>query len=572
MVAPKYRLKRHGRRLCVALALLLSCAFAHADGPAPEAIDAAIDKLVTLDPATLAAKLKEYASQAEAWQAEANTLKQKADEIENHSKELATRVEALKERAKALGMALGEPATTMVAEAAPAAAPSMEMQAQAEAAAPKVNFQEHILPILKQRCVKCHNQDSAKGGLVVDTYASLMEGGSSGAVIAAGQPDSSRLFKLVSRAEEPYMPPSGDPLTAEQLALIKDWIQSGAPQDANSKVAAAEAMGAEKKDVYVAAAIVDGPPPMPEVALQAPAAELAKRVVARAVATSPRAPLAAVAGYKQVLLYNLADYKLLGALPFPEGEIYTIAFSVNGELLLAGGGVEGDSGRVVVWNVRKAERAGVYGEEYDTILAADVSPDHKLLALGGPSKKVKVYSLADGALAYKLEDHTDWITSIKFSPDGELLATADRAGGLLLWQAANGRAVEALRGHTGAINDLGYSADSALLASAGADGTVRLWDTWKYAQTASISAHPGGALSVAFSAANELVTTGIDGLTKRWDTGGKNLATYEKLADWGYQARFGNAGALVLAGTWTGEVSVWDLAGARVATMSTNAS
>lgn len=561
------------RSMCALLAAAACCVFARADGPAPEAVDAAIDKLVALDPATLAGKLKEYAVQAEAWQSEANALKQKADEIEAQSKELAARVEALKERAKALGMALGEPEKTMMAEAAaPAPAAPMEMEAQAESAAPKVNFQDHVLPIFKQRCVKCHNQDTAKGGLVVEAYAALMEGGSSGAVIVAGQPDASRLFKLVSRAEEPYMPPSGDPLPAEQLALLKEWIQSGAPADANSKVAAAQSMETEKKDVFVAAAIVDGPPPMPEVALPAPGPELAKRVVARGVATSPRAPLAAVAGYKQVLLYNLADYSLLGALPFPEGEIYTITFSVNGELLVAGGGVEGDSGRVVVWNVRKGDRAGVYGEEYDTILAADVSPDHKLLALGGPSKKVKVYSLADGALAYKLEDHTDWITSIKFSPDGELLASADRAGGLLLWQAANGRAVEALRGHAGAINDLNYSADSALLASAGVDGTVRLWDTWQYKQTASISAHAGGALSVAFSAANELVTTGIDGLAKRWDASGKNLATYEKLADWGYQARFGNGDALVLAGTWTGEVSVWDLAGTRVATMSTSAS
>ncbi|MFA6242972.1 MAG: c-type cytochrome domain-containing protein, partial [Candidatus Hydrogenedentales bacterium] len=452
------------------------------------------------------------------------------------------------------------------------AAPAMQMEAPAEGAAPKVNYQDHVLPILKARCAKCHNQDTAKSGLVVDTFAGLMEGGSSGAVIVAGQPDASRLFKLISRAEQPYMPPSGDPLPAEELALIKEWIQSGAPADANAKVAAASTMEAGKTEVFVAAAIVDGPPPMPEVALATPSPELAKRVVARGVATSPRAPLVAVAGYKQVLLYSLADYKLLGALPFPEGEIYTIAFSVNGELLLAGGGVEGDSGRVVVWNVRKAERAGVYGEEYDTILAADVSPDHTMIALGGPSKKVKVYSLADGALLYKLEDHTDWITSLKFSPDGELLATADRAGGLLLWQAANGRAVEALRGHTGALNDLGYSADSTLLASAGADGTVRIWDTWQYKQNASIAAHPGGALSVAFSAANELVTTGSDGLTKRWDVTGKNLATYEKLADWGYQARFGNADALVLAGTWTGDVSVWDIAGNRVATMSTNAS
>jgi hypothetical protein len=146
-----------------ACAILASCLFAHADGPAPEAVDAAIDKLVALDPAALTAKVKEYAGQADAWQSEATALKQKADELENQSKALAARVEALKERVKALGMAFGEPANAMVAAAATAApaAPAMQMEAPAEGAAPKVNYQDHVLPILKARCAKCHNQDTA---------------------------------------------------------------------------------------------------------------------------------------------------------------------------------------------------------------------------------------------------------------------------------------------------------------------------------------------------------------------------------------------------------------------------
>ena len=304
------------------------------------------------------------------------------------------------------------------------------------------------------------------------------------------------------------------------MAKIKSG-SLGAPADANTKMAKAEDAPKEAAQVFVAAAIVDGPPPMPEAALPAPAPENAKRVVARAIATNPRSPLMAVAGYKQVILYDLEKHTILGALPFPEGEIFSLAFSVSGELLVAGGGVSGDSGCAVVWNVRKADRAGKFGEEYDAVMACDISPDHSKIAIGTPAKKVKVFNVADGAQLYKLEDHTDWIYSVKFSPDGELLATADRSGGLLLWQAANGRTVEALRGHTGAIHDLCFSNDSALLASASADGTVRLWDTWKYTQAGQFAAHAGGVLSVDFADNNELVTTGIDGQTNRWDTAGR---------------------------------------------------
>jgi mono/diheme cytochrome c family protein len=544
----------------------------HSDPPAPEAVDAAIDQLVALDPAVVKARMDEYQKQSDALAAEAAALKQQADALDQKVTGIGVQLEQLKAVAAALNTAFGggEMAMAKTDAPAPTVEPAMEMKSE-EAAAPAVNYQDHILPIFKERCAKCHNLDTRRSGLAVDTYANLMEGGSSGAVIAAGQPGDSRLFRLISGQEEPKMPPSGDALTAEQLALIEQWIQIGAPVDAKAKVAMKTAEEPAKETaVFVAAQIVDGPPPMPEATLPAPAPELAKSVVARAVAASPRAPLAAVAGYRQVLLYDLSSYTLLGALPFPEGEIYAMTFSVSGEVLVAGGGIDGDSGRVAVWNVRSGERVGTYGEEYDSIMAVDISPDHRMLALGGPSKTVKVYSVEDGSLLYRLTDHTDWIYAVKFTPDGELLASADRSGGLLLWQAANGRAVEALRGHAGAINDLSYSADSVLLASASNDGTVRLWDTWEYKQVRSFNAHGGGVLSVDFSAANELVTTGVDKLTKRWDSAGKELAKYEPLQDWGYAARFGAQGSLILAGSWTGRVAVWDVAsGSQVAEVYT---
>jgi WD40 repeat protein len=358
-------------------------------------------------------------------------------------------------------------------------------------------------------------------------------------------------------------------LSDAQIALLREWVNLGAPKNSGSKVMLAKETSTDVGQMYVAAEIVDGPPPMPEVPLPL-FVENPPRIPARAIATNPRSPLMAVAGYRQVMLYNLEDNSLIGALPFEEGEIETLTFSVNGELLVAGGGAPGKSGCAVVWQVRSGERLGKYDEGYDTVLAVDISPDHRLLAVGGPNKTVSVYSTANGERVYKIEDHTDWIYSVKFTPDGEVLATADRAGGLFLWQAANGRAVEQLRGHNGAIHDLAYSKDSVQLASAGADGTVRLWHTWDYKQIRSFNAHGGGVFSVDFNAANELVTTGQDKTIKRWDNNGKELLNYGALPDWGYQARFGLNGEKVVAGGWTGEVGVWNTAAAeRVATLAT---
>ena len=271
------------------------------------------------------------------------------------------------------------------------------------------------------------------------------------------------------------------------------------------------------------------------------------------------------------MLYNLDTFECLGALPFPEGDVYSLTFSVNGELLVAAGGKEGDSGLSVVWNVRKGERMGTYGQAYDSILTADLSPDHKLIACGGPDKKVHVYSTADGTEVYKIDAHTDWVLAVKFTPDGEVLATADRQGGMYLWQAKNGRAVEQLKGHEGAIWALKYTADSKYLVSAGQDGTVQEWDTWTYQRVRSFKAHNAPVTNLDVAPDGRIITTSNDKTTKEWQFDGKAIRDYAGLSDWGYQARFGKAGAMVLAGTWTGDVLCWKSEnGELVKTLNTN--
>jgi WD40 repeat protein/FtsZ-binding cell division protein ZapB len=554
-------------------AVLVGQAKAEEAAPAEPNVDALLDELVKLKPEQVAAKLAELKQQLADLQAQAVAKRQEADRIDAQTKASQERLAALEGHVKALAGLFAAPAegeATMMAAAAPAPSPAPAEPMKEEAAkAVTVNFAEHILPIVKARCASCHNEDKRRGGLSLESHASALAGGSSGAVIAPGDPDGSRLLRLVMRVEEPNMPPSGDPLTEEQINLIREWIAQGAPADASAKVMASEKKTATDAPVFVAASFSDTPP-VPEKPLPAPSTEVGKPVVARAVAASPRAEIVAVGGYRQVLVYSLENNQLLGALPFPEGDILTLTFSVNGEVLLAGGGEPGASGIVVAWNIRTGERMGQYGEGYDTVLAADISPDHTMVAVGGPNKVVRVYSAKDGSELYKLDAHTDWIYAVKFSPDGELLASADRAGTLLLWQAANGRPVEALRGHTGAINGLAYSADSVLLASAGQDGTVQIWDTWKYKKVRGFTAHPSGVLSVDYANNGELVTTGADKLTKRWDAAGKNVATYEGLPDWGYQARFDAEDKLVLAGAWTGDVFVWKADTAeKVAALST---
>ena len=93
----------------------------------------------------------------------------------------------------------------------------------------------------------------------------------------------------------------------------------------------------------------------------------------------------------------------------------------------------------MVYDVTTGKRVTEIGDEVDIVLAADISPDHKLVALGGPSKLVRVYATADGSVVREIKKHTDWVTAVEFSPDGVLLATGDRNGGLFAWEAGTGR-------------------------------------------------------------------------------------------------------------------------------------
>lgn len=556
-------------RLRIALAVVLVFAstpplFAQ---DAPD-INATIDLLLQVNPAELVQRMEALKTEAAAKDAELQNLRTQAEQLEAQAVALQQNTDALLKHVEALGMAFG----VMPKPADPA--PAMEAKADTEMEAAKVttNFVDHVLPIFQANCLNCHNVDKRKSGLSLDTIANALEGGSSGSVIVPGDPDNSRLLKLIMHAEEPNMPPSGDKLPEDVIAVVRQWIKEGAPADSNAKMMQkADNGGPGEQGVFLAAVIPDGPPPMPEVELGMPAALPGRGSVVRAMDTNPRSPLLAVAGYKQVILYNIETYEVIGSLPFPEGEIFTLTFSVNGELLLAGGGVEGNSGICVLWNVRTGERTGTYGQYYDTVLAADISPDHKMIAAGGPDKKVRVFSTETGDVLYKLEDHTQFITAIRFTPDGEVLSTADRDGILHMWQAANGRHVEKFSGHTGAINAMEYTLDSYYLLTAGQDGTVQVWDTWEFKKTRSFPAHAGPVLSLDLSKDNMVLTSGNDGIVKVFDLEGQNPKPYPGMPDWAYQARFGNNDTMLLTGYWTGDIQLHNRETSEVpATLTTN--
>lgn len=436
-------------------------------------------------------------------------------------------------------------------------------------AEPKVTFDEHVKPIFRAKCANCHNTDKKVAGLDLTNYTSLMQGGGSGAAVEPGDASISYLWMVVSHETEPYMPPNSPKIDEASLAVIKEWIDLGAPENKGSKVS-------KKKSVDLSLSGVptgkpEGPPPMPPRLPLEPAKFTERANAVTAIASSPWAPLVAVGGFNQVLLYNAQSLELAGVLPFPEGVPNVLRFSRNGKLLLAGGGRGAYQGVCAVWDVTTGERITTVGDETDAILAADISPDQQMVALGGSNRKVKVYSTQSGELLYEIKKHTEWVYAVEFSPDNVLLATADRNGGLLVWEALTGNEFLVLEGHKTAVNAVSWRPDSNLLASCDDEGQIRLWELENGKSVKNWGAHGGGTKSVEFTRDGRLVSAGVDKTTKLWKADGSQEKAFPAFGDIALDATYVAEGDRVVAGDWTGEIRVWNPAdGAQVGALAAN--
>ncbi|MCS7168529.1 MAG: c-type cytochrome domain-containing protein [Gemmatales bacterium] len=405
-----------------------------------------------------------------------------------------------------------------------------------------ISFEKDIYPILEDKCLSCHAGPVKSGGYDMSTYEGLIKGGKRGPAVQPGRPNDSLLVQLAGRTKQPVMPPvkkggKDDPLTPEQLALIRLWIEQGAR---------GPSVAITRKREFKLGPIPAGVRPI------------------GALAISPDKSTLVASRGSEIHVYDAATGQFIRALVNPElkddkGQpmniahldlVQALAYSPDGRFVASGGFQE-----VILWDVQTGQMRQRFTGFSDRVTALDFSRDGKYLATGGgaPTEEgeLRILELPSGKVVFEKRDaHSDTIFGVRFSPDGKLLASGGADKFVKVWEVPAGKFVKSFEGHTHHVMDVGWKGDGKLLASCGADNTVKIWDYEKGEQVRTINAHGKQATRMAFwGNGTQFITISGEGQAKMWnmDNGGQ-IRTFAAGNDFLYAVAVSPDGALVAVG------------------------
>lgn len=101
-----------------------------------------------------------------------------------------------------------------------------------------VSYFRDVAPLMETHCNECHYEFEAEGDLILTSVDAMLQGGQkSGASIIPGDPDNSPLILYIRGVLKPQMPKRRDPLSEEEVHVLRMWIQAGAVDDSSEAAA-----------------------------------------------------------------------------------------------------------------------------------------------------------------------------------------------------------------------------------------------------------------------------------------------------------------------------------------------
>jgi hypothetical protein len=97
-------------------------------------------------------------------------------------------------------------------------------------------FRQQVRPMLQGKCLSCHGDgEELEGDLDLRSREALLRGGKSGPALVPGRALASLIYQSLRRTDEKRMPPrEREQVTPDELGALKNWIEAGAPWDAEA--------------------------------------------------------------------------------------------------------------------------------------------------------------------------------------------------------------------------------------------------------------------------------------------------------------------------------------------------
>lgn len=364
------------------------------------------------------------------------------------------------------------------------------------------DYTRDVAPILTKYCTGCHNQDDQAGELLLDSYTHLRGGGTSGPAVLPGQPQSSRLLRVITGQSEPKMPPDDmKGPNQQEVNLLTGWIASGAHGPDGSQAVPSRLI-------------------VPEIR---PAHELAQPVTA--LAWSAQGDSLAIGRFRQVELINAKTQAVIHTFADHPGKINSVEFSADGKYLVTASGLTGLTGLAKLWRVADGQLVAEFGGHQDVMYDAALSPDGKTLASASYDRDIILWDVSTKEIIRKLTGHNGAVYDVAFSPDGQVLASASGDETVKLWNVATGRRLDTLGQPEAEQYTVAFRPDGRQLVAGGADNRIRVWQLVS-TETPKINpllharfAHEGAIARVAFTGdGKRLISVAEDRTLKCWET------------------------------------------------------
>ncbi|MBI3839482.1 MAG: pre-peptidase C-terminal domain-containing protein [Planctomycetia bacterium] len=408
---------------------------------------------------------------------------------------------------------------------------------------PAPDYNQQIAPIFAKYCTGCHNSTDKEGELVLERYATLLSGGEHGAVVVPGKSDQSRLILVLTGKAKPSMPPEdNEKPTAAEIATLEAWISAGAK-------------GPEGAEPDPTVLVTPKIKPMGEV-----------REAVAAVAYAPDGKTLAVARFNVVELLSLPDRSLVRKLGPHRGRINAVSFSKDGSQLLSAAGEPGVFGEVRLWNAADGGLVRTFQGHQDSLYAAVLSPDGKLLATSSYDQQIKLWDAASGKELRTLSGHNDAVFDLAFRADGKILASASGDRTVKLWNVDNGERLDTFGQPLKELYAVAFSPDGKRVAAGGVDNRIRVWQISSEGKENtnpllySRFAHEGAVVKVVYSADGKtIVSAGEDRTVRVWDA---DMVTerleLERQSDWAPALAISPDGKMVAVGRLDGSLAFYD--------------